>query len=63
MASCLHRSYWSKLESGQYAAPKPWHLKAIAEVLTVPVDDLYALTGYDMPERLPSLPAVSQGQV
>jgi transcriptional regulator with XRE-family HTH domain len=54
IASGLHRSYWSKLESGHYQTPRPWHLQAIAGVLEVPIEDLYALAGYDVPERLPS---------
>lgn len=52
--SQLHPSYWRKLEAGQYHAPKPHHLRIIAEVLRVPVEDLYGLAGYSVPERLPT---------
>jgi len=52
--SGLHYSYWSKLEAGQYAAPGPKYLRAIARVLEVRFEDLYGLVGYDLPERLPS---------
>lgn len=53
-ASGLHRSYWSKLESGQYEAPAPKHLQTVGRVLNLPIEDLYALCGYAIPERLPS---------
>jgi transcriptional regulator with XRE-family HTH domain len=52
--SGLHVSYWSKLESGQYEAPAPKHLMAIAHSLGVDFEDLYGLAGYESPERLPS---------
>ena len=52
--SKLHLSYWSKLEAGQYEAPAPKHLQAIAKVLDVHFEDLYNLAGYEAPERLPS---------
>lgn len=52
--SGLHLSYWSKLENGQYEAPSPKHLKAIARTLRVAIEDLYALAGYDIPKRLPT---------
>lgn len=53
-ASGLHRSYWSKLESGHYDGPSPRHLQTIARTLDVPFEDLYGLAGYEAPERLPS---------
>lgn len=52
--SGLHKSYWSKLESGQYESPSPKHLLAIAKTLGVHFENLYGLAGYDVPERLPS---------
>jgi transcriptional regulator with XRE-family HTH domain len=52
--SGLHLSYWSKLEDGQYEAPAPKHLMAIARALNVDFEDLYGLAGYESPERLPS---------
>lgn len=53
-ASDLDPSYWNKLENGHYQNPAPPHLSAIADALKVPVEDLYGLAGYDVPERLPS---------
>ena len=53
-ASDLDPSYWNRMENGHYQNPAPPHLRAIAEVLKVPVEDLYGLAGYDVPERLPS---------
>jgi transcriptional regulator with XRE-family HTH domain len=52
--SGLHFSYWSKLESGRYEAPSPKYLQTIARTLDVDTEDLYALAGYDIPERLPT---------
>jgi len=52
--SRLHLSYWSKLEDGQYQAPAPKHLMAIARALNVDFEDLYGLAGYESPERLPT---------
>ena len=52
--SGLHFSYWCKLEAGEYSAPSPRNLKIIARTLQVPIEDLYGLVGYDVPERLPS---------
>jgi len=52
--SGLHFSYWSKLEAGQYEAPAPKHLQAIARTLEVNFEDLYGLAGYESPQRLPS---------
>jgi len=52
--SGLHFSYWSKLEAGQYDSPSPRHLQVMARTLDAPIEDLYGLVGYDIPERLPS---------
>jgi transcriptional regulator with XRE-family HTH domain len=54
-ASDLDPSYWAKLENGNYIKPAPPHLSAVAEVLKVPVADLYSLAGYEIPDGLPSL--------
>lgn len=52
----LHRSYWSKLEGGEYEAPNPKTLAGIATALDVPIDQLYKIVGYETPEQhLPSL--------
>jgi transcriptional regulator with XRE-family HTH domain len=52
--SDLNHTFWRKLEDGQYEAPSPKSLEAIAKTLAVPIEDLYALAGYDLPVRLPS---------
>jgi transcriptional regulator with XRE-family HTH domain len=52
--SGMHKSYWSKLEAGQYESPSPKHLKVIGKTLGVHIENLYGLAGYDIPERLPS---------
>jgi transcriptional regulator with XRE-family HTH domain len=53
--SDLHPSYWNKLERGFYQKPDPRLLRNIADALQVPVEDLYALAGYEVPKQLPSL--------
>lgn len=53
--SDLDPSYWNKLENGHYQNPAPQHLSSIAEVLDVPIEDLYGLAGYELPKGLPSL--------
>jgi transcriptional regulator with XRE-family HTH domain len=50
----LNYSYWNKLEHGFYEAPSPTTLKSVAKVLGLAIEDLYALVGYDVPERLPT---------
>ena len=52
--SGLHYSYWNKLENGHYEQPAPKYLKIIADTLDVPIEDLYGLAGYDLPDRLPT---------
>lgn len=52
--SGLHHSYWSKLENGFYKGPSPVHLQVIARTVEVDIEDLYALAGYEIPERLPT---------
>lgn len=53
-ASTLHKSYWSKLEAGQYQTPAPRYLQIIGRTLDMPIEELYAMCGYEIPERLPS---------
>lgn len=52
--SGLHASYWRYLEAGRFAHPSPKQLKKMATALDVPVEDLYGMVGYELPERLPS---------
>lgn len=52
--SGLNHTFWRKLEDGVYESPSPKSLEAIAKTLKVPIEDLYALAGYDLPGRLPS---------
>jgi transcriptional regulator with XRE-family HTH domain len=53
-ASGIHHSYWSKLETGRYQTPAPRHLQTIAKTLNIPIEDLYNLAGYGVPDRLPT---------
>lgn len=52
--SGLHHTFWRKLEAGEYDAPAPKNLQLIARTLRAPIEDLYGLAGYAVPERLPS---------
>ena len=49
----FHHSYLARIESGDFESPKPKQLKLIARALEIPVEDLYALAGYQVPDRLP----------
>jgi transcriptional regulator with XRE-family HTH domain len=51
--SALDASYWSKLENDRVKAPAPRTLQAVAQTLNTDTADLYALCGYEVPERLP----------
>lgn len=51
----LHRSYWSKLEGGEYEAPNPKTLAGIATALDVPIEQLYEIVGYETTSQ--SLPS------
>lgn len=53
--SRVDRSYWSRLETGEYQTPNPRFLVAMARALDLESEDLYALAGYAIPERLPEL--------
>src|SRR5258708_30313310 len=48
-------TYWSRLERGDLKTPSPRHLAAIARAIDVPLEELYGLAGYILPEGLPSL--------
>jgi transcriptional regulator with XRE-family HTH domain len=50
----VSRPYLSRLESGEYDHPSPMVLSQIAKCLNVGIEDLYAITGYMVPEDLPS---------
>lgn len=51
----MNPSYWTYLEAGRFARPSPEQLSIIARTLEVPLEDLYNLVGYRLPEGLPSL--------
>jgi transcriptional regulator with XRE-family HTH domain len=53
----VHHSTINRLESGVNAHPAPEILERIAKVLKFPSEDLFALAGYDVPEKLPTFPA------
>jgi transcriptional regulator with XRE-family HTH domain len=46
-----------RIEQGLRAAPTPDVLARLAEVLELPVSELFTLAGYTTPDDLPSLPA------
>jgi len=52
--SGLDYKYWSKVEVGELRQPNPRYLTAMAQTIGAPVEDLFGLVGYDLPERLPS---------
>jgi transcriptional regulator with XRE-family HTH domain len=52
--SSLDYKYWSKLELGELQQPNPRYLATIAKTIDVPIEDLFGLVGYDLPERLPA---------
>jgi len=43
-----------KIEHGDYGQPAPEKLRRLASGLGVPAEDLYALAGYVIPDRLPA---------
>ncbi len=51
--SGVDRSYWSRLETGEYQTPNPRFLIAMARALDIESEDLYALAGYAVPNKLP----------
>ncbi len=60
--SGLDHTYWRKLEDGQYSAPSPKALAAIATTIHAPIGDLYALVGYAAPAGLPSFAPYLRGK-
>lgn len=48
-------AYLVRLERGEYRSPRPDILAKAAEVLHVPMSDLYSMAGYIVPNDLPSL--------
>lgn len=56
-AAGIDHSLLSRLEGGQIDQPRPDKLVAIADVLDVDLEDLYAAAGYTSPSGMPSLPA------
>ncbi len=60
--SGLDHTYWRKLEDGQYSAPSPKALAAIATTVHAPIGDLYALVGYPAPKGLPSFTPYLRGK-
>lgn len=48
------RPYLSRLERGEYAHPSGRVLAQLARWLNIPVEDLYGITGYALPDDLPS---------
>lgn len=47
-------SYWRRIEAGERKEPNPQVLRRIADVIDCPVEDLYALVGYEPASQLPS---------
>ena len=45
----------SRIEQGQIPNPRPENIKAIAQVLRIPVSDLFAVAGWMPKDELPTL--------
>jgi transcriptional regulator with XRE-family HTH domain len=43
-----------RIERGEFAAPRPDSLKALAQVLDLPLADLFAMADYVVPAELPT---------
>ena len=54
-AAGVHKSYLGRLELGQLKQPSPEVLQKIARALDIEYENLFALTGYRLPDELPSL--------
>jgi transcriptional regulator with XRE-family HTH domain len=50
-----HASYLGRLETGAYRRPPFEYLPRIAEALKISYADLFTVSGYGVPEELPSL--------
>lgn len=48
-----HHSYLARLEAGDFDAPRPQQLKTLARVFDIPIENLYAIAGYQVEGRLP----------
>lgn len=53
-AAGIPRSTIERIEHGEIARPRPDLLSSLAEALTIPVADLYAIVNYTAPHDLPS---------
>lgn len=53
----LEYSWISRLENGQIAKPAPDKLQRLAQALELEIEDLYALSGYAISDRLPDFDA------
>lgn len=51
----LSESYWYRLENGEVQRPDPALLRKVAETISCPAEDLYALCDYPIPDTLPTL--------
>ena len=49
----MHYSYISRLESGDYKRPSPEVVRRFAEALEMRYEDLYAIAGHQVIDRLP----------
>jgi transcriptional regulator with XRE-family HTH domain len=56
-ASGVHDSTVLRIESGQFAAPRPDKLARFAALLNIDLADLYAKAGYLVPDSLPGFDA------
>lgn len=50
----ISRAMLHNLEQGRVATPNPTMLPQLAAVLSIPLADLYAAAGYEMPKTLPT---------
>ncbi len=50
----MTHSFMARLEAGRFQTVSPDNLRAIANALDVPVEDLFTLSGYKVPESLPT---------
>lgn len=53
----MTRPYLSRLERGEYSHPSGRVLAQLARSLNIPIEDLYAITGYTLPRDLPNFGA------
>lgn len=48
-------AYLHRLEAGQFGKPHPAILKALSDVLSLKLSDLYTLVGYPLPKGAPNV--------